>query len=69
MSCKERCHFTAAVDEATGRRLMIKPSTNEVHPRCESCADEELAHAKLMVLFHNDGEMVKRYEDLQKKFG
>lgn len=69
MSCFEHCHFTGTIDNKTGRRLMVKPSTNEVHPRCEFCADQELQRAKLMILFHNDISLVEKYEELKKKVG
>ena len=68
MACKEHCHFTGTIDNKTGRHLMIKPSTHEVHPRCESCEREELEHGRLMVIFNNYVGMVRKYEELKKKF-
>ena len=69
MSWAEKCHFTAAIDKETGRRLMIKPSTNEIHPRCPECAAAELEHARLMILFKNDVDLVRKYEKFKKVMG
>jgi hypothetical protein len=75
MSCNPliKCAFTAALD-GNGRRVMISMADNKkypiphtVHPRCDSCADEELAHGKLMVLFNNDTGLVEQYEKLHSK--
>ena len=70
--CGSKCAFTATVD-SNGNRLMVsmpgnsKFASNILHPRCESCADKELAHGKLMVLFGNDADLVRKYEELTKK--
>jgi len=73
-SCENKCLYTASVDGPGGKRLMISvagnkkfPIAHTLHPRCDSCAEAELAHGELMILFNNDSRLVEQYERLQSK--